>query len=161
MAAARLRERRFPAEIRALLVCWIVSFPVMHLRGYALFSKDVPPARLGGWPFAAKLTMPRLIWADWIGLVLGFLIAVSAVMMSIILSIAAGGIADHRLYGEVANWTLAVEAVFVFPFWLILRGFDYLAGGPRRRRSADIRSEPSGFAEIAQSPPGPDESAGE
>ena len=133
----------------------------MHLRGYGLFSKDAPPAWLGGWPFAAKLTMPRLIWADWVGLVLAFLIAASAGMMSIILSIAAGGIADQRLYAEVANWTLAIEAVFVFPLWLVLRGFDYLSGGTRRRRPPGTRSEPSGFAEIAEAPPGPDEGTAE
>ena len=104
----------------------------------------------------------RLIWADWAGGWVAFMIAASALMLSIILFIAAGGIFDARLYGSVANWTLAIELAIALPFWLVLRGIDLATGGPAHRRqeetgdTANARREPSLTAEVTEPAPGPD-----
>lgn len=101
-----------------------------------------------------------MIWADWVGLGFGLAIAASALMLSIILYIAAGGIFDIRLYGSVLNWTIAVELAITLPLWLLLRGIDFLAGARERRKlqggARQTRSEPSLTPKIAETASGPD-----
>lgn len=88
-----------------------------------------------------------MIWADKIAFGFATFIAASAVAVCVILMIAIGGLAaDTRLYSEIGLWAGLTELVTTLPFWLLLRGTDYLAGGPAmraRREARKSRVEPN------------------
>jgi hypothetical protein len=89
----------------------------------------------------------RMIWADRIAFGFAVFIAASAAAVCVILMIAIGGLAaDTRLFTEIGLWAGLTELVTALPLWLLLRGIDYLAGGPRlraRREARNGRVEPS------------------
>lgn len=103
-----------------------------------------------------------MIWADRAGLAAAALIALCAGLLTAVLFVGVGNLADFRLAASMVQWAGVAEGTIALPFWLLLRLADLVFGGPghrKRMRAAGVERKPPDLRDISLIPL--DETAGD
>jgi hypothetical protein len=81
----------------------------------------------------ARLKRTHLVWADKVGLVTAFVIAVLSALVCAAVLVAADTVTFSRLNHALAVWSGVAELTIALPIWLLMRGIDFATDGPARR----------------------------
>ena len=85
---------------------------------------------------ASRFKLPHLVWADKVGLAAVIVIAVLSALACATVLLAADTLSFGRLNHVLAVWSGMAELAVALPIWLLMRGIDFAANGPARRRAA-------------------------
>jgi len=77
----------------------------------------------------------HLVWADKVGLVVAFVIAVFCVLVCAAALVAAETVTFWSLNHVLIAWSGMAELTIALPIWLVMRGIDFATNGPAHRRA--------------------------
>lgn len=83
----------------------------------------------------ARFKRPHLVWADKVGLAAVIVIAMLSALVCATVLLAADTVSFSRLNHVLAVWSGVAELTVALPIWLLMRGIDFAANGPARRRA--------------------------
>jgi hypothetical protein len=95
------------------------------------------------WPDADPVTNQEgstsrrihLVWADKVGLVAAFVIAVFCVLVCAAALVAAETVTFRSLNHVLMAWSGMAELTIALAVWLLMRGIDFATNGPAHRRA--------------------------
>ena len=108
-----------------------------------VFEVTYAEASARTWPDAVRVNRregvrfhrPHLVWADMVGLAAVIVIAVLSALACATVLLAADTVSFGRLNHLLAVWSGMAELTIALPIWLLMRGIDFAANGPARRRA--------------------------
>jgi hypothetical protein len=94
-----------------------------------------PYANRAGLGQQIPLRRVHLVWPEKVGLVTALAVAVLSALFCVTVLYAADTVSFGKLNHALAVWSGVAELTVALPIWLLMRGVDFAANGPARRRA--------------------------
>ena len=109
----------------------------MVVNPLSLQSRAAPIPGMAARPSIAanRVATIALVWPEKVGLVAALVIAVLSAIVCATVLLAADTVSFSRLNHVLAVWSGMAELTVALPTWLLMRGIDFAANGPARRRA--------------------------